>query len=106
MGSNVVLRAVGVQWYLGVVEDVEQFVLSSMEPSEQTVQGDIASSSFEDAIEAGPQLGGASLAGLFLVGLEIAVEPPDQVTLPIDCLALGLGDRFELGARASRRAPS
>ncbi len=64
------------QRYLGVIEDAEQLALSGVEPGQQTVQGDIASLSFEDAIEAGSQLGGPSPAGILLVDLEVVVELP------------------------------
>ena len=72
-----------------------------MESSEQTVEGDEAGAGREDTIEASSQSGLAPVGRLKAVGLEIAVEPPDQLTIAIRYLGLSAN----LGRCPVRTAP-
>jgi len=80
MAADVILRSVGVQGDLRPVEHHQQFGLVGVEPGEQTIEGHEASFAREDAIEPYPQRGLASSGRSATIGLEIAVEVPDQVT--------------------------
>ena len=62
-GTNIVLRRVGVQWNIRVLENFEQFSLSSMEAQEQLVELGIAGTSGEYFVELAPKLGDQLRAG-------------------------------------------
>src|SRR5713101_7637737 len=96
LAADVVLRSVGVERDFGSIEDHQQFVLVGMEPCEQTVEGDEAGLTHEDAVEPCPQ-GGLALPGRMLaIGFEIAIEPPDQCARSALSLALFIGEGIEL----------
>ena len=97
LAADIVLRSVGVQWDFGPIEHHEQLALvGSMEPSEQTVEGDEAGLAREDAIEACPQSDLALLGRMKAIGFEIAIEPPDQRTGAALGVALLVGKGVEL----------
>src|SRR4051812_48913841 len=79
LGADVVLRAVGVQRDLGVVQHLQQLRLVGVQALEQAVELDEAGAALENTVEAGAQLGPATPAGLAAVGLQVGVVPPDQV---------------------------
>src|SRR5258707_3406410 len=85
-----------VQGDLGPVEHQEQFALVSMEPCEQTVEGDEPGLAREDAVEPCPQGGLAPADGMLAIGFEIAIEPPDQCTNFALRLTLLVGEGVEL----------
>jgi hypothetical protein len=78
VAAHVVFRSVGVERNFGAVEHHQQFAFVGMEPSEQSVEADEARLAREDAIKACPQSGLALAGGMLAIGLEIAIEPPDQ----------------------------
>jgi hypothetical protein len=67
-----------------------------MEPFEQPVESDEANVSGEDAVKAGAQDGLVLLAGVLAIGLEIAIEPPDQITSFALGFALLIGEGVKL----------
>ena len=79
LGADVVLRAVGVQRDLRAVEHAQQLRLVGVQAVEQSVEHDEAGAALEDAVEAGAQLGPAAPTGLTAVGLQVGVEPPDEL---------------------------
>src|SRR4051812_9889498 len=80
LGADVVLRSVGVQRDLRAVEHVQQLGLVGVQAVEQPVEHGEAGAALEDAVEAGAQLGPAAPTGLASVGLQVGVEPPDEIT--------------------------
>ncbi len=56
-GTNIVLRRVGVQWNIRMLENFEQFSLSSMEAQEQLVELGKAGTSREYFVEPAPKPG-------------------------------------------------
>src|SRR5712691_3800631 len=77
-----------------------------MEPGEQTVEGDEAGLTHEDAVEPRPQ-GGLALPGRMLaIGLEIAIEPPDQCAGSALGHALLIGEGVELVNQALGMDPA
>src|SRR5580700_554060 len=79
VAADVILRSVGVQRDLGSVEHHQQLGFVGVEPCEQTIEGDKAGLALEDAFEPCPQGGLALFGGSAAIGLEIAVELPDQL---------------------------
>ena len=70
--------------------------LVGVQPREQTVEGDEAGRAREDAVEARPQSGLALLGWMPAIGLEIAIEPPDQAAdAALGCAVL-VGEGVEL----------
>ena len=78
MAADVVLRAVGVEGDLGAVEDDQQRLLVGLETGQQAVQGGGAGAGRKERLEAPDELG-SSAAGLALVVLEVAIEPPEAL---------------------------
>ena len=58
--TDIVFGAVGVQRDRRSVEDQEQLGFSFVQPGEQAIEGGIAGLAFEDAVEAGLDLGSGS----------------------------------------------
>ncbi|MHC2357816.1 hypothetical protein ACVMB3_007339 [Sinorhizobium meliloti] len=56
-GTNIVLRRVGVQWNIRVLENLEQFIPASMEAQVQFVERRIAGTSREYLVEPAPKPG-------------------------------------------------
>src|SRR5215207_9151283 len=106
LAADVVLRTVGVQRDFGPIEHHEQLALVGMEASEQAVEGDEAGAAREDAIEASSQNGLAPLGRMKAIGLEIAVEPPDQFTGSALCVTLLVGKGVELVDQALGMDPA
>ena len=96
LAANVIFRAVGVKGNFRPFEHQQQFGLIGMEALKQSVEGDEAGLLREDAIKPRRQGRLASFAGGEPIGLEIAVQSPDQ---PAD-FALGaavlIGEGIEL----------
>jgi hypothetical protein len=88
-GADVVFQAVGVQRDLRTVEHPQQFGLAPMQPPQLPIQQDEAGLLGEDPIEAGAQHPGALGIGVVLVGLQIAIEPPDQAADQLHRQAMG-----------------
>src|SRR5882757_568849 len=78
----------------------------ALEPSEQTVEGDETGLACEDAVETSLQSGLALLGRMKAVGLEIAVEPPDQITGAALGVALLVGKGVELVNQALGMDPA
>ena len=96
LAADVVLRAVGVQRDLRVIEHHQQLGLVGVQPLQQAVEGGEAGAPLEDAVEARPQLAAPAWRRLEPVGLQVGIEPPDQ---PADMLlggALLVGERLQL----------
>ncbi len=85
---DVVLRAVGVQWDLGVLQHAQQLGLAPVQPGEQPVQGGVAGSPPEDAVETRPQRRGPPWARITRPGLQVGIQPPDQRARHLDGLPL------------------
>ena len=67
-----------------------------MQPGQQAIEGDKAGLALEDALEAGAELGCSRFLGIALVGFEIGVEPPDQLTDEVDGPSLRIVEADEL----------
>lgn len=96
LAADVVLRAIGVQRDLWPIKHHQQLRLVGVQPREQSIQGGETRTPPEDALEASPQLRPAAGCGIGAIGLEVAVEPPDE---PADMALRGLvqvGERVQL----------
>src|SRR3954462_15571570 len=71
LGPDVVLRSVGVQRDLGVVEHPQEFRLVGVQPCKQPVQDDEAGPTRKEAIKPRPQFGPSSRGRLSSVSLEL-----------------------------------
>src|SRR3954466_16378466 len=78
LAADVVLRAIGMQRDLWMVEHHQQSGLLGVQPLQQAVEHDEAGAALEDAIEAGAQLAAPAWCRRRPVGREVGVEPPDQ----------------------------
>src|SRR5712691_8521792 len=96
VASDVAFGSVGVKGDLRAVEDEEQLGLVGMETSEQAVEGDKAGAALEDTVEAGAQRRLAPRRWVGLVGLEVAIEPPDEAAHALLRGALEVGEGVEL----------
>src|SRR5882724_10173414 len=96
VAADVVLGSIGVQGDLWAVEDEEQLGLVGVEASKQLVEEGESGAAFEDAVEAGAQLRLATRRWIGLVGLKVAIEPPDEAAYALLGGALEVGERIEL----------
>jgi len=87
-GADVVLRSVGVQRDLGMLEHAQQFVLAPVQPGEQPIERRVVGLASEDAVKARPQRRGPPGTGIARPGLQVGIQPPDQRTRHLDRLAL------------------
>src|SRR5690242_931944 len=78
LAADVVLRAVGVQRDLRVIEHHQQLGLVGVQPLKQAVEGGEARVPLEDTIEARTQFTASAWRRIEPVGLQIGIEPPDQ----------------------------
>ena len=67
-----------------------------MQAREQPVEGGEAGPSFEDPVEAGAQGGLARRRRIAAIGLEIAIEPPDQAAHALLGGTVPVGEGVEL----------
>ena len=94
--ADVVFRPVGVEWNFGVIEHLQQFRLVGVQTLKQTVEYDETGLAFENAIEPRRQ-GSLALCGWSkLIGLEIAIEAPDQAADVALGFAVLVGEGVEL----------
>jgi len=77
-----------------------------MQAGEQAIEGNEAGPAHEDAVEAAFELRGALWTGLALVGLEVGVEPPDQLTGDVEGAALVIVEADQLVHRALGMNPA
>jgi hypothetical protein len=78
METDLGFGAIGVEWYLQVIEHHQQLGFVGVQPREQAVERDEAGASMEDTVEAGTQFATAPRGRTGAIRLEIIVEPPDQ----------------------------
>src|ERR1700727_2465657 len=78
LATNVVLRAIGVQWDLGPFEHHQQFALVGALAGQQTIERGEAGLVAEDTVEPRRQDRLARRRGMGAPGLQIGVEEPDQ----------------------------
>jgi len=83
-GADVVFRAVGVQWDLGALQHAQEIGLLSMQSAQQTIEQSVSGGFGEDAIEPGSEHAGAFGVRGALVGLQVAIEPPDQAATDLN----------------------
>src|SRR5208283_383582 len=106
LAADVVLRTIGVQRDLRVVEHHQELGLVGVQPLEQAVEGGKAGGAQEDAVEARPHFAAAARRRCQAIGLEVGVVPPDQ---PADMLlggALLVGERLQLVHQALGMDPA
>src|SRR5208337_4679513 len=108
LAADVILRTVGVQRDLRVVEHHQELGLVGVQPLEQAVEGGKAGGAQEeeDAVEARPHFAAAARRRCQAIGLEVGVVPPDQ---PADMLlggALLVGERLQLVHQALGMDPA
>ena len=89
LAADVVLRAVGVQRDLWVVEHLQQLGLVGVQPPQQAVEGSKAGDAHKDAVEARPQFVAPTRGRRGPVGLEVGIEPPDQAAKRTDAQQSG-----------------
>ncbi len=94
-GADVVLRAVGVEGDLGMLEDEQQFVLVGVEPRQQPVQGGEVGAGREDVVETPDKLASPPPGRPLAVGLEVGVEPLDPRPDPLLGLGLPSGEAVQ-----------
>ena len=58
---------------------VQQIAFAPLQAGQQPIQGHVAGAATKDAVEASAQGGGPARAGVTPPGLEVGVEPPDQL---------------------------
>ena len=78
------------------VEHHQQFGLVGTQAADQPVEGGKAGLALEDAIEAEAQCGLAASRGVVPVGLEVAIEPPDETANRLLGAAMLVGEGVEL----------
>ena len=76
--ADVVFRSVGMERDFRPLQHHQQFGLVGVQPRQQAVQRDEASTAKEDAVEACAQRPSPPLARFQLVSLEVRVKIPDQ----------------------------
>src|SRR5271166_5783936 len=106
LAADVVLRTIGVQRDLRVVEHHQELGLVGVQPLEQPIEGGKAGGAQEDAVEARPHFAAAARRRCQAIGLEVGVVPPDQ---PADMLlggALLVGERLQLVHQALGMDPA
>ena len=96
LAADVVLRAVGVQRDLRVIEHHQQLGLVGVQPLKQTVEGGEARVPLEDTIEARTQFTASAWRRIEPVGLQIGIEPPDQSANMLLRTTLLVGKRLQL----------
>src|SRR5271165_2923811 len=89
-GPDVVFGGVGVESDFRPLEHAQEFALSGEQAFEDAVEGGVAGSSLEDALEPGAQFGGSLRIGRRLVVLQLAIEPPDHPSRDLDSVALSV----------------
>jgi hypothetical protein len=89
-GTDVVFRAVFVEWYLWSLVDAQQIGPEPVQAGQLLVEHVVAGFPGEDPFEANPHHPGASGVGFALTSLQIGVEPPDQAVLEIEGAAMGI----------------
>ena len=107
METDVALGAVGVERYLGTIENHQQLRLwRGVQPHEQAIERDEAGAPMEDAIEAGTQFATAPRGGFGAIHLEIMVEPPDQRPHALLRCAMQIGEGVQLVHQPLRMHPA
>ena len=96
VSPNIVFRAVGVERDFGPLKHFEQLGLVGVESFEQAVEGDEAGLTREDAIEPRRQGRFALFGWREPIGLEIAVEAPNQAADMALGFAVLIGEGIKL----------
>src|SRR3954454_11383427 len=104
--ADVVFRAVGVQGDFGAVEHHQQLELVGVQPLEQSIKYGKAGAAAEDAIKTRSQLAPPAGRRVELVGLQVGIEPPDQLTHILLGGSLLVGDCLQLVHQALGMDPT
>ena len=96
LAADIVLRGIGVQRDVRVVERGQQFGLVGMQPLQQAVESDEAGATAEDVVEPLAELGAPPGCRCPAVVLEVGIELPDQRTHLLLGGALVVGERVQL----------
>ena len=88
------------------VEHAQELGLARVEPGEETIECRIAGAAPEDPVEPRAHCRRPSPLGLALPSLQVAVEPPDQLSDEIDGTTLRLGNRQQLMDQAFGMNPT
>src|SRR4051794_14483570 len=106
LAADGVFSAVGVQRDVRPIEGPQQLGFVGVEAGEQPIEGSKAGAALEDTVETGAQGGSALWCRISAVGLEVAVEPPDQRAHVLLRDTLPVGEGIELVDQAFGMDPT
>ena len=106
LAADGVFSAVGVQRDVRPIEGHQQLGFVGVEACEQPIKDSKAGAALEDAVETGAQGGSALWCRITAVGLEVAVEPPDQRARMLLRDTLPVGEGVELVDQAFGMDPT